>query len=120
MSPKRKQPVPPPDKDDDDEFDALPTPPKVVKPLFEQNCPVEIRPLKFSDKATDDKAGRPTGNFALWVNPTRKFNRKAGVGDPGFNNNQAIETALATPGLGFFAKWAPQTQKARQCACASV
>ena len=80
MSPKRKQPVPPPDKDDDDEFDALPTPPKVVKPLFEQNCPVEIRPLKFSDKATDDKAGRPTGNFALWVNPTRKFNRKAGGG----------------------------------------
>ena len=100
-----------------DEFDA----PKVVKPAFEQNCPVEIRPLKFSDKATDDKAGRPTGNFALWVNPTRKFNRKAGAGDPGFNNNQAIETALATPGLGFFAKWArSNAQKARQCACTSV
>ena len=99
---KRKAPAKAPA--DDDDFSVLPTPPKAVKPAFEQNLPVEVRALMYSDKASQTG---PTGNYALWMNPTRKYNRKPGGGDPGFNNNQAVETALATAGL----------QQPVKCAC---
>ena len=104
-SPAKRPAAPPCSKadDDDDEFGTLPTPPKTVKAAFEDGFPVEVRALMYSDQAT--RSG-PTGNYALWMNPTRKFNRKPGGGDPGFNNNHAVETALATAGLQFPVKCA--------------
>ena len=98
--------------DDDDDFGTLPTPPKTVKAAYEDGFPVEVRALMYSEAAT--RQG-PTGNYALWLNPTRKFNRKPGGGDPGFNNNNAVETALATAGLQFPVKCA-----SRQHNCASA
>ena len=78
----------------------LPTPPKQPRTApFEDGFPVEVRPLKFSMKADSDKAGKETGNYALWMNPTRKFNQKPGNGRPGFNNNAVVETTLPSAAL---------------------
>ena len=99
----------------DDDLTELPTPPKVPRAAcFEEGFPVEVRALKYSMKADADKAGKPTGNYALWMNPTRNFNTKPGHGRPGFNNNSVVESTLASSALCRPVRWPLQPNPAAQ------
>ena len=62
-----------------------------------------MRPILFAPGAGADKVGTPTDNYQMAMNPTARFNvkvDKATPQRPAFNNNEALNEALATSRLG--------------------
>ena len=85
-------------------FRSLKNPPVERKAkVWEQNFPIDVRPIVYPPGAGADKVGLSTGNWQVAMNPTARFNvraEKASDKKPAFNNNAALHEALATSRLG--------------------